>query len=157
MSDASFEDAGEGSLLLRACDEDDLKIISTLVQDAIFKRSDVAWNQKDRSLAILLNRFRWELSLANNDKSSDPERVKSVLLINDILEITATDITDSSAPEVFSCLELGFQPKDEIAGCMMLTLSGDRELIMEVDCIEVSLTDVTLPYPAASKNRPKHD
>lgn len=153
MNYPQFED--QGPLRLRARDTDDLKIISMFIQDAVFKRSDITWNARSRDLALLINRFRWESEIENKLNTAH-ERVKSVLMISDILNINVAELTGELTPNVFSCLELRFQPKEDTTGRMELVLSGDREIIMEVECIEVSLTDVTEPYPAAAKEKPSH-
>ena len=58
--DAKFEDGGERPLRLMAVDTDDLQVVSSLVQDAVFPASEIQWLASQRRFAILLNRFRWE-------------------------------------------------------------------------------------------------
>ncbi len=156
MADARFEDAEDRPLRLRACDPEDLKVISAFIQDAVFKRGGMSWRRPRREFSVLLRRFRWETKVEGRTARRGAERVQSVLTVSDILDISAVDLADTSAPEVFSCLELRFRPEDDISGSMSLILSGDREVVMQVECVEVSLTDVTSPYPAASKNPPDH-
>ena len=60
MSDARFEDGGDKPLRLKALDADDLTVISSLTQDAIFPATEMKWDRKARRFALLLNRFRWE-------------------------------------------------------------------------------------------------
>lgn len=156
MTDARFEDAGSRPLRLRACELKDLQVIATIVQDAIFTRGDMSWDPERREFAFLLSRFRWETFTENSAANQKPERVGSVLKIADILELSATDLIEQSAPDVFSCLDISFEPSEDMAGRLCLVLSGDREAIFDVECIEVTLTDVTDPYPAASKKKPEH-
>jgi hypothetical protein len=47
-------------LKLAAEDEDDLKAISALVQDAVMTVGDLAFLPKARRFALVLNRYRWE-------------------------------------------------------------------------------------------------
>ena len=58
--DAKFEDGGEEALRLLAMDQEDLQVLSTLVQDAVFPAAEMAWDAKHRRFSLLLNRFRWE-------------------------------------------------------------------------------------------------
>ena len=44
--DARFEDGREAPLNLGALDGEDLKVISSLVQDAVFPASEMRWHQK---------------------------------------------------------------------------------------------------------------
>ena len=60
MSDARFEDGGDKALRLKAMDGEDLTVLSSLAQDAVFPASEMKWDRKARRFAILINRFRWE-------------------------------------------------------------------------------------------------
>ena len=60
MTDARFEEGGEGPLRLVAQDAEDLRIISTLVQDAVLSARALKFDPRRRRFALLLNRFRWE-------------------------------------------------------------------------------------------------
>ena len=58
--DATFEDGRERPLNLGVLDQDDLQVVSTLMQDAVFPASEMTWDASQRRFAILINRFRWE-------------------------------------------------------------------------------------------------
>ena len=152
--DARFEDAKEQPLRLRARDAEDIQVVSTLIQDSVFKRHAISWNARQREFAVLLSRFCWERGSDEGPHRS--ERIRTVLKVTDILDIQMADLTQASAPDVFSCLELRFKPREELSGELALILSGDRDVKMSVECIEVSLTDVSSPYPAASRKIPDH-
>ena len=151
--DARFEDAKEQPLRLRARDAEDIQVVSTLIQDSVFKRHAISWNARQREFAVLLSRFCWERADEGSRRST---RIRTVLKVTDILDIQMADLTQESAPDVFSCLELRFKPHEELSGELALILSGDRDVKMSVECIEVSLTDVSSPYPAASRKMPDH-
>ena len=155
-ADARFADAAGNGLRLRACDADDLRVISMFVQDAVFHKRETNWDRRRREFAILLSRYRWEYGTQPGSKASAPERVRAVLRIADILSLTAEDCAGDAAPDAFSILELAFAPAAGGAGRMSVVLSGDREIAIEVECVEVSLTDVSSPYPAVSQNPPDH-
>ena len=46
--DARFEDAGGRALRLQALDADDLKVVSSLVQDAVLPISEIKWQPRKR-------------------------------------------------------------------------------------------------------------
>ena len=48
MQDASFEDGREAPLHLGALDAEDLKILSTLAQDAVFPAGEMKWLPRER-------------------------------------------------------------------------------------------------------------
>ena len=57
---ASFEDVSFKPLRLVAFTVDDLEVISTMTQDAVFPSSEMILNSEKRRFAILLNRYLWE-------------------------------------------------------------------------------------------------
>ena len=57
--DARFADADPRPLALRAEDEADLRILSSLVQDAVLTGADISHDAKARRLSLLITRFRW--------------------------------------------------------------------------------------------------
>ena len=70
--------------------------------------------------------------------------------------VEAKDIRGKDAPSVFSLLAIEFEPGDDGTGQVVLTLSGDREIRLDVESLNASVTDVTRPYTALSRNKPEH-
>ena len=52
--------AAPGRLKLRAKDEEDVSVLSTLLQDALVPREEIAYLANERRFILLANRFRWE-------------------------------------------------------------------------------------------------
>ena len=155
--DARFEDAGEPPLRLRAVDMDDLRVISALVQDSVFAAGDVSWCGDRREFALLLNRFRWEDKELAERLRHDYERVRSVLLIKDVMNVVDGGTSGTDRGNIFALLEVGFEPGEDGTGTITLILAGDQDIVLEVECIDVTLTDVTRPHRAVSRNAPGHD
>lgn len=152
--DARFEDGGEAPLNLGALDAEDLKVIATLAQDAIFPASEMKWQPKARRFAILLNRFRWE------DQARDrhgAERVRSLLVIDEVLGVASQGVPHRDADTILSLLSVDFEPGEDGAGHVLLTLAGDGAIRLQVEALEVTLKDVTRPYRAISGQVPDHD
>jgi hypothetical protein len=147
--DARFEDAGETPLRLRALDGEDLKVISALVQDAVFPGNEMRWEPRRRRFAVLLNRFRWE------DAARRAERVRSVLAVEDVAKVSSQGI-GRDAGTVYAVLSLDWAPGADGTGRLALTLAGDGAVALEVEALEVTLTDVTRPYRAPSGRTPAH-
>lgn len=155
MSDARFEDGAERPLRLQALDTDDLKVISALVQDAVFPAPEMSYDRKRRRFALLINRFRWEDHM-RAAPGGDYERVQSVLLIHDVMGVASTGIDRADADLILSLLALEFHPGADGAGHLSLILAGDGEIRLEVECLDVALSDVTRPYRAPSRKAPEH-
>ena len=151
--DATFEDGRERPLNLGALDADDLSVISSLAQDAVFPITEMKWAIRQRRFAILLNRFRWE-DAAN--RTALPERVQALLSFDTVLEVASQGIDRSDTDTVLSLLSVTFEPTSDGAGHILLTLAGDGVIRLTVEAIEARLKDVTRPYLAPSKSTPSH-
>ncbi len=155
VDDARFEDADEAPLRLLAMDSDDLKVISALVQDSVFPATEMKWDARARRFAILLNRFRWEIS-ASTGRRKNYERVQSVLVVEDVMKVASTGIDRKDKDLVLSLLAITFEPGPDGTGRVLLALAGDGDIALDVETLEVKLKDVTRPYVAPSHHMPQH-
>ena len=156
MTDARFQDGGEGPLRLVAQDAEDLKVISTLVQDAVLPVTEMSHDPKRRRFALMLNRFRWEDRTQAEAVGRAYERVRSVLVIDDVLRVQSQGFDRGDKDLVLSLLALDFAPGADGTGRLTLTLAGDGAIALEVETLEVRLDDVTRPYRAPSGKVPSH-
>lgn len=157
MADARFEDGDETPLNLLARDADDLRVISALVQDAVLPASEMRWDRKTRRFAVLVNRFRWEDRAAAEAARRPVERVRTLLVIEDVLAVRTQGIERRDADTVLSLLSLHWQAGEDGTGRLTLLLAGDGAVSVEVEAMEVSLRDVTRPYAAPSGKVPRHE
>lgn len=152
--DAKFEDGREAPLNLGAMEAEDLKILSSLAQDAVFPITEMTWQPTKRRFGLLLNRFRWE---DRGRERHGPERVQSLLVVDNVLRVASQGIDRSDKDTILSLLAITFEPGTEGAGHLLLTLAGDGALRLEVEALEVTLKDVTRPYRAPSGKVPHHE
>jgi hypothetical protein len=156
--DARFEDAGAGRpIRLRAETEEDLAVISALVQDAVTETGEAAWMPKRHRFTLLLNRFRWEDAEAARAARRPFERVRSLLTVEGALRVRAQGLDPAARNTVLAVLALGFVAGEEGAGTLHVILAGDRAFAIDVECVDVRLTDVTRPYLARAGTAPAHD
>lgn len=151
--DARFEDGREAPLNLGAVDEADLKVISSLVQDAVFPASEMRWHRSGARFALLINRMRWEDA---GKARHAPERVQSVLMFNTVQAVASQGVPKGEADTILSLLSISFEQTEAPSGNIILTLAGDGAIKLRVEAIEVTLKDVTKPYAAPSKKMPHH-
>ena len=151
--DARFEDGREAPLNLGALDVDDLQVISSLVQDAVFPASEMKWDRKSARFALLVNRVRWE---DDGKTRHAPERVQSVLLFSNVQSVASQGVPKGDADVILSVLNITFKEADAPSGHVLLTLAGDGAIRLAVEALEVTLKDVTRPYVAPSKKLPDH-
>ncbi|KIC16004.1 DUF2948 family protein [Leisingera sp. ANG-Vp] len=156
MADASFDDGREVPLNLGAMEEEDLKVVSSLLQDAVFPVTEMSWRASERRFALLLNRFRWEDRDAAERRGRAYERVQSLLVVNNVLGVSSQGVDRKDKDLILSLLSVSFEPGEDGTGHVLLTLAGDGALRLSVEALEVSLRDVTRPYRAPSGQAPDH-
>tara|TARA_R110002167_G_scaffold362650_2_gene582098 strand:+ start:9434 stop:9907 length:474 start_codon:yes stop_codon:yes gene_type:complete len=157
MSDARFEDGGDKPLRLKALDGEDLTVLSSLAQDAVFPASEMKWDRKARRFALLINRFRWEDAPNAKIGKRQVERVQAVLSIEDVVAVKTQGVNGRDADMVHALLSVTFEAGDDGTGRVVLTLSGDGAIAIDVEALEIMLRDVTRPYIAPSRKVPQHD
>ena len=157
MTDARFQDGGEEPLRLVAQDGEDLKILSTLVQDAVFPLTELKYDARRRRFALLLNRFRWEDRQEAERVGRAYERVRSVMVVEDVRKVQSFGFDRTDKDLVLSVLSISFDPGEDGTGRLTLVLAGDGAIALDVEALEVRLDDVTRPYRAPSGKAPRHD
>ena len=157
MTDARFQDGGEAPLRLVAQDAEDLKVISTLIQDAVLPVTELKFDPKRHRFALLLNRFRWEDRVEAERVGRAYERVRSVLVVEDVRKVQSMGFDRADADLVLSVLAIEVIPGEDGTGRVTLTLAGDGAIALDVEALEVRLDDVTRPYRAPSGKVPRHE
>ena len=155
-NDATFEDGAEQSLRLRAEDTDDLQVIASLIQDAVFPVTELRWDRTRHRLVLLINRFRWEDKPGADRRGHTFERVQSLLAIDSVLQVQSQGIDRSDKDLILSLLTVEFEPGEDGGGQVVLTLAGDGAIAARVEALDVILQDVTRPYQAPSRQAPEH-
>lgn len=156
MSDARFEDGGEQPLSLKAETEADLGVISTLAQDAVLTGDALHWDRRGRVFSALLNRFRWEDRSAAQRAGRPYERVQAALAIGSVLRVRQQGLGQPGPDTVLSLLAVEWQPGADGAGQVVLVLAGDGAIALEVECLDITLRDLSRPYEAPSGQVPQH-
>lgn len=156
MTDARFEDGGERALSLKAESAEDLGVISTLVQDAVLTGAELHWDRKARTFSALLNRFRWEDAAPAQRANRPYERVQTALVIGSVQAVRQQGLGRPDKGTILSVLSLDWEPAEEGAGRIVLTLAGDGAIAIDAECIDATLRDLTRPYVAPSGKAPAH-
>jgi len=145
--------ADTGTLKLMAEDEVDLQIISAAIQDAVGKAGGLKYLARKRRFTIETNRFRWE-SVDPAEKTQT--RVRTILGIDGVLGVKARGMTKSDPELVVSLLSIGFEAGEAApAGQVKLLFAGDGELVLDVECLDVTLLDSDTEW--STKHKPDHD
>tara|TARA_B100001248_G_scaffold245026_1_gene214540 strand:- start:923 stop:1405 length:483 start_codon:yes stop_codon:yes gene_type:complete len=155
--DALFEDGDDRALNIGAFDQRDLEVVSSLIQDSIFPASEIKWLSKVDKLALLINRFRWEDTSLAELRDIKAERVQSLLMISHVKSISSSGFSPKQKDKILSILSTSFDGEDGGSGSILIVLSGNGGIRVEVDALEIHLCDVTMPYIAPSGIAPEHD
>lgn len=140
-------------LKLIAFDKDDLRIVSAHIQDAVLRVADIAHDRRGGAFLLEMNRFVWEKKRGFFDRRG--ERRRSVLAIRRVTSVRSSGIDRTKGDDVLNLLAVSFHRGEEPAGAIELTFSGGAAIRVEVECIEVQLTDIGAAWETLS--RPDHD
>ena len=147
------------ALRLRAVDPIDLSVVSAHVQDAIAQVGDIAYQPGKRRFALMLNRFMWEdLNAptigAKADKDAPFRRVRSAMHFDGVQRVQHQGLKLGVKDKVAELLSMTFEAGTEPSGVIKMTFAGGGVIKLDVECLDVWLTDVSAPWP--TPNRPGH-
>lgn len=142
-------------LKLIAMDDDDLKVISAHLQDAILRTDDIAYIARDRRFVSILRRFDWAGAENGAQKRTGYERRQCALRVEHVKHAQFKNLPlEKSDDGVLSLLAIDFAPTDDVAGHITLIFAGGGAIRLEVDCIEAELRDLGPIWKTRSK--PQH-
>lgn len=137
------------ALRLLAADEEDLKIISTCLQDAVAKIGDFAWLPAERRFAFVANRFLWE---AGGDKRVGPYwRTRVGAHFGDVREVKRLNLRSEPKDAVIELLAIRFEAGEDGGGVILLDFAGGGVIRLTVDAINAEMHDLSEPWRTTSK------
>jgi len=136
-----------GELKLKAFDEDDLIIISSLCQDSIIKENEYGYDEKSKRFAILMNRFCHE--------SNDQQRIRTAIHFDYVENLKTRNINKDDKDETLVLLAIKFDETKKPSGSITLEFSGNKAINLLVENIEVFLTDIGDPW--VTNKKPDHN
>jgi len=143
---------GDDTLRLLAEDAEDLKTVSAALQDAVVRVGDLDMDHHRRAFTAVVNRYRWEMA----DAGGRGQRVRAALHVQSVLGARRRGLNVDQPDAVANLLSVAFETDDEPpGGVLRLTFSGGGEIAFDVECLDITLVDVTRPWPA--RRRPSHD
>jgi DUF2948 family protein len=134
-------------LKLRAEDEEDLAVISAILQDALVAVGEMAWLPEEKRFVLVANRFRWEPAAVG--PRPDNERRMSGLRIDGVISVQRRGFTPRDSERLLVLLAI--RPE---AGALFLDFAGGSSIRLEVERILCHLDDLGEPWP--TRFRPRH-
>ncbi len=142
-------------LRLMAEDETDLQLISAAAQDSLMQVGDIGFDTSQRRFVLALNRFRWE---AGQEERKRFERARAALAFEDVLSAKVRGLPPrrDNADTIVSLMSIQFEPDAEPPGGQVrLVFAGDGEILLAVECLDVTLTDLGQTW--TTRRRPDHE
>ena len=142
-------------LRLIALDEDDLKIISAQLQDALVRMDELTFLPKERRFVAVLKRFDW---LKVNGRADGDgqfyERRQAALRFERVLGAQYRNLPLDQKTGVEELLAAHFEPADLPGGFINLIFAGGGAIRLQVECIEAELRDLGPVW--RTRNKPDH-
>lgn len=143
-------------LKLIALDEDDLKVLSANLQDAVVRASDLAYVPRAKRFVLMVNRFNWQKALDTSDAvgTAGFERRMAAVRFEKVLKAQCKGLVPGAKGGVLNLLSVVFTPDVAPGGAVVLTFSGGAAIRLTVECIEAEVRDLGSAWEA--KSRPEH-
>lgn len=142
-------------LRLIALDEDDLRIISAQLQDALVRMDELTFLPKERRFVAVLKRFDWlKVDGASAEDGQYYERRQAALRFERVLAAQYRNLPLEQKNGVEELLAVHFEPKDPPGGFISLIFAGGGAIRLQVECIEAEMRDLGPVW--RTRNRPDH-
>jgi hypothetical protein len=140
-------------LKLRAEDEEDLRIISAVLQDALIAVGDIKYLPDDQRFVLIANRFCWEAMPCNQQTELSPEdcfeRVHTGLRFEHVTAVRQRGFDSLDAAELLELLAIQLE-----AAAVVLVFAGGAAIRIETLQPLCFIEDLDEPWP--TKWRPTH-
>ena len=131
---------------LSAVDQQDLAVLSAMLQDALVLIDDIAYFKEDGQFVLVANRFQWEADRAG---SKEHARTTTGVTFSKVTAVKYKGVDRRNGDGLLSLLAIAAEP-----GALQLTFSGNAAIRLEVSEILCHLQDVGESWP--TKWRPDH-
>ncbi|MBJ7534482.1 DUF2948 family protein [Rhodomicrobium vannielii ATCC 17100] len=141
-------------LKLIALDEDDLKVISAHLQDAVIRMADMAYVPGEHRFAAILNRFDWLSAVEGEGDPAALHRCRCALRFERVKRAQVLNIRPGETTEFAELLAVTYEESEPPGGFITLYFAGGGALRLHVECIEAEMRDLGAAWKTAIK--PEH-
>ena len=132
-------------LKLIARNNEDITVMSALLQDALLASADMQFIPADNSFVLLANRFCWEA-----DHTARQRRLCGLKIGQ--VEKVQTKGMHNTAAQFYNLLSIAYE---EAGNGLILTFSGEAAIRLQIAGISATLQDVAEAHPGFV--RPEHE
>jgi hypothetical protein len=140
-------------LRLVAKEKEEIHILSTQLQDALFPLTSVQFDVETKIFTCLVNRFCWE-HLNAHPHEGRYYRVHSGFSIFNVKNVHRRNFDHKHPERVLNLLTIKVDALKNDCQTIHLIFSGDKEIRLEVEAIQCQLGDVGHPWH--TDKRPMH-
>ena len=140
------------NLKLIARTEEDLRVVSAHLQDAIVNVNDIANLKKNKILLLQLNRFMWEDVEKGVFRKN--KRIRTVLKFENVIKVYSKNIYQDKKDKFLDFLTIETNKMTDKNYEMKILFAGGSIVKVISEVIEVTLDDQGDAW--VTKNKPKH-
>ena len=136
---------------LRASDEEDLAVVSAILQDSVIAMYEMTFLKEECRFAFVANRFRWEDT--NREKPLEGniiyERVNCGICFDTVTAVRHNGLNQAKKAQIVSLLSIAAEEE-----FIDLAFSAGITVRLQVEKILCHLQDLDEPWP--TQKRPRH-
>lgn len=138
-------------LRLKAEDLDDLKVVSTCLQDALTRVADMTYLPRLRRFALVATRFRWERQ--GDPRLEGGERIRAGVHFDNVLKVRTQGIDMADRAGLLPILAVLAEPSED-GYDITISFAAGAAVQLTAECIDCRLSDIGEGWP--TPNRPDH-
>ena len=140
------------NLKLIGKNQEDLKTISTYIQDSIVTVGDIIFLEKNRIFLMIVNRFMWED--VEKETYRQIKRIRCAIKFEEVLKVKSKKINQKNKNICLECLAIKCNEISNKNYEIIFFFSGDGIITLIAEVIEVVLHDLGEAWNV--KYMPKH-
>ena len=140
-------------LSLRCEKNQDIKVISSLLQDSLVSNADIYFERTEKTFAFIANRFCWEKVSSKNPKTSY-YRVLSGINVQNVISVKQKNLIQKKNNETTLFYNLLTIEYDSVSNEITLIFSQGISVKLNISKLNLFIRDLNEPYP--TQQIPEH-
>lgn len=136
-------------LKLRAVSEQDVEVLSALLQDSLVAASDLRYLAEEACFVMVLNRFCWEQDSSGNKAS--PQRCMCGLKVGSVSQVRQRGLSEQTN-QFYNLLSITYEKAEKR---LTFTFSDGYGIRLAVDELAILVQDMADPHPGFAT--PRHE
>jgi hypothetical protein len=135
-------------LKIFADDQESLTIVSTFLQDALLPLTGIHYEEKDKRISLLFNRFRWE-NTTSATTAETHERIHTGVAFSNVDKVEYIGLEPHHKSSALNLLAIRHEKN-----YVNLIFSGKAEIRLNTKKLSVHVKDMSEAWPVSKK--PSH-